>query len=426
MANNKILKKGLVVGIIVCMMIVISGIPITGQVTKNIIIRDSDGINPSFNGNTWRRTFGGADYDSAYDGHQTSDGGYIVVGYTRSFSVGGSDIWLIKVDSNGNMEWDKTFGSPNNESGYAVKQTIDGGYIVTGEISQGTTYPQTHVCLIKTNDKGELQWEKTYFSGVGLDVCQIDDEGYVVVGDFYDNKNLMKVDKDGNEMWNKSIGEKFYLYSIHQTNDGGFIMVGFSCLIKTDSDGMQEWTVTFDSGMVGLDVLQTIDGGYTAVGYEGDYFESTGWMLRTDENGNIIDKKKYIDYKTYYGINSLYQTSDGGYIITGRISLYRPYGLCCLLLAKTDETGKIQWQKRYYGTWDPYDQGWAVQQTTDGGYFVVGSMIRGISYPQRDVWLIKTDANGNAPRDKAISSSLFYRFLERFPLLNLLLQRLRI
>ena len=407
-----------ILGIFICMLLIATTIPVTGQVTKNIIIKDNDVINPSSNGNTWKRTFGGDDRDTAWDGHQTSDGGYIVVGSTQSFGAGYDDIWLIKIDCYGNKEWDKTFGGPGNDWAYAVINAIDGGYIIAGH------HGKHGVWLIKTNDLGELQWEKKYFSGGSLDVCQTDDGGYVVVGNFYDDKNLMKVDKDGNELWNKSVGEDYFPLSFQQTNEGGFIMIGGPYLIKTDSNGEQEWSVTFDSEMEGLDVLQNNDGGYTAVGYKGDWFESTGWMLRTDENGNIIGQKDYCGIKTYYGVNSLYQTNDGGYIITGRIRLDRLYVFpdICLWLAKTDEYGKIQWHKRFCGSYDPYDLGWTVQQTTDGGYFVVGSKYcRPIENHHRDIWLIKTDANGNVARSRATYNSLFLKFFEQFPLLQKLL-----
>jgi hypothetical protein len=134
----------------------------------------------------WDKTFGGSDCDGAYCVEQTSDGGYIVAGYTRSYGAGGDDAWLIKTDFKGNEQWNKTFGDSAWDGAYCVKQTSDGGYIVTGWKGYYVDDPRTNVWLIKTDSEGNREWDKT-FGGSGYDegysVKQTPDGGYIIAGE---------------------------------------------------------------------------------------------------------------------------------------------------------------------------------------------------------------------------------------------------
>jgi len=132
----------------------------------------------------WDKTFGGSSWDEAYSVQQTSDNGYIIAGYTKSFGVGEEDVWLIKINSQGQKQWDKTFGGPNSDYAYSVQQTSDNGYVIAG-YTESFGAGGKDAWLIKTDSQGEKQWHKT-FGALNWDeaysVQQTFDNGYIIAG----------------------------------------------------------------------------------------------------------------------------------------------------------------------------------------------------------------------------------------------------
>ena len=143
-------------------------------------------IKTDSNGNEeWNKTFGGSDKDEGYSVQQTTDGGYVIAGYTSSYGDGyDADIWLIKTDSNGNEEWNKTFGGWYKDGGISGQQTTDQGYIIAG-VTQLCSTCQYDILLIKTDSNGNEEWNKT-FGGSNMDfgssVQQTTDGGYIIAG----------------------------------------------------------------------------------------------------------------------------------------------------------------------------------------------------------------------------------------------------
>jgi uncharacterized protein YuzE len=360
------------------------------------------------------KTYGGTGSEWAFSVRQTSDGGYIVVGTTQSFGAGNWDVFLIKTNAFGNLQWAKTYGGAGNDLAYSVQQTSDGGYIVAG-YTYSFGAGNDDAILIKTDANGNIIWSKTY-GGTSTDgaysVQQTSDGGYIVAGYTYSfgagdrDAFLVKTDANGNLEWAKTYGGTGddRAYSVQQTSDGGYIVTGFTYsfgagltdvfLIKTDANGNIIWAKTYGgaSDDRNLAVRQTSDGGYIVVGRTTS-FGAGNWdifLIKTDANGNIIWAKTYGGANIEAGY-SVQQTSDGGYIVAGETSSFGAGGSDFFLI-KTDANGNIIWAKTYGGTNN--DIGRYVQQMSDSGYIVLGyasSFGAGLT----DAILIKTDANGN-------------------------------
>jgi len=361
-------------------------------------------------GQEW--TFGGTSSDAGNSVQQTTDGGYIITGTTKSFGNGQYDVYLIKTDGNGDSLWTKTFGGTDDDRGYSVQQTTDGGYIITGH-TESFGNGSSDVYLIKTDGSGTAQWSQT-FGGTaddyGYSVQQTTDGGYIITGHTEsfgnDDVYLIKTDGSGIEQWSQTFGGTSgdYGYSVQQSTDGGYIITGTTksfgngqydvYLIKTDGSGTEQWNKTFGGTAddYGYSVQQTTDGGYIITGYTYSIVSANDdvYLIKTDGSGIEQWSQTFGGTSGDYG-NSVQQTTDGGYIITGRTSSFGN-GSSDVYLIKTDGSGTEQWTKTFGGTSGDY--GNSVQQTTDGGYIITG-YTNSFGNGSYNVYLIKTDGSGN-------------------------------
>ncbi len=386
--------------------------PETSFITKNMAVPQLE----------WSKTFGGAAKDEGWSVQQTSDGGYVVVGYKETFGSQGYEVLMIKADSAGNEQWSKTFGGSNTDRGYSVRQTSDGGYIIVGE-TRSYGAGDSDVWLIKTDSDGNQLWYRTFGGSLedyARSVQQTSDGGYVIAGytksygaGKYDVW-LIKTDANGDLQWSRTFGGSSWDYgqSVQQTSDGGYIIAGKTdsygagsndvWLIKTDSSGNEQWNKTFGSSNSedGWSVQQASDGGYIIAGQTLPSGATSwdAWLIKTDSSGNEQWNKTFGGSRSEIA-RSVQQTSDGGYIIAGQTG---SYGLDNdIWLIKTDANGDEQWSRPFGGS--SYDWGYSVQQTSDGGYIISG-VTTSYGAGDYDVWLIKVSNPPNQPSNASPSN----------------------
>jgi len=360
--------------------------------------------------------------DEGYDVKLTKDGGFIIAGMTRSYGPDHYEAgWLIKTDSNGSEEWNQTYGEPgglNIDLSNSVQQTVDGGYIFAGMTqSYSSADKDVEVWLVKTDENGNEEFNKVYGGNRGYSVQQTRDGGYIVCGDgLLSSALLLKTDCDGNESWRRTYwgypGNQAVGYSVNETIDGGFVFTGpiyyegkdtdtDIFLIKTDRNGTEEINITFGKTIryeVGNSVHNTNDGGYIIAGFinnPDDWIKS--WLIKTDENGNMEWNRTFGEKNYDYFGEDVLQCDDGGYILTGYcIYEYIEYSSW---LIKTDSYGNKIWQVTIPYTQKSHKTIYSVDKSTNGGYILAGDITPG---GIGDALLVKI-ASGDAPYNPDIN-----------------------
>ncbi|HAA89563.1 MAG TPA: hypothetical protein DCE07_03145 [Peptococcaceae bacterium] len=312
----------------------------------------------------WEKVFRGNGYSCGYSVQQTVDGGYVVAGDTKSSKGYDHDVYVVKTDDRGKVIWERTFGGDRCDYAWSICQTRDGGYIVAGgtESFGAGIYD---VYLIKLNQEGEKEWERTYGgkgSDCGYAVLQLPDGGYLIAGtteSFGNGSNdvyLIRANENGDRLWEKTYGGpgSDYSWTLRKTLDGGYLLAGEKefCgdneggyhlyLLKTDAGGNVEWEKTYgEKGCnAAYSACQTDDRGYLLVGKKETRGSHRIWVLKVDERGNRVWEK------TYSGSGSeaaydLQPASDGGYIIAGKMESASGSYACLIKLKQ--EPGVPEW-----------------------------------------------------------------------------------
>ena len=361
--------------------------------------------------------FGGNDFDNGNLVKQTNDGGYIIVGESRSTDFGETGVCLLKIDSNGAQEWIHTFGfelSGNTDIGvgHSIIQTNDDGFIITGT----TNYD---LLLLKVSFAGAEEWRfviepndngsSSSRNGVGYSIKQASSGGYIISGSYYhynlgDKAWLLKVDINGNVEWENTFdvqgtdnwSVKNILYDVVNSQDGGYVAIG-----QIDRDNEQEkvWIVKLDeNGAVlwnkdlneyhnnsGYSLVATNDGGYVVgavLGYQ------TG-IIKVDGNGDEIYSYQFNTGEQVEKVCSIEETSDNGFIIFSENTHQRQ-----LNLLKTNTSGQMVWLKQFGDDEVSTEIGGGASQTTDGGFIITGGTTR-FNNGDYDILTIKTDPQGN-------------------------------
>ncbi len=318
------------------------------------------------------------------------------------------DFWITKLNSNGTIEWQKTLGGSFNDAAICIIQTSDGGFVATGETTSDDgdvtgKSPGHSLWVVKLNSVGVLQWQKTYGGTcreTGTSIIQTTDGGYAltgyacskdgdvteihlgpVVGDYW----VVKLSKVGVIEWEKTYGgeQGDEAFSIIQTSDGGYAVAG--------------WTASNGGDVTGNHSLGALD----------------IWIVKLSNSGSIQWKKTYGGTGYDYGY-SIIQTKDGGYAIAGSTNSTdgdvsgSHAGGFDMWVVKTDSKGVIEWQKALGGSGD--DQAHSIIQTSDGGYAVAGYTsstdgdVTGLQ-GGHDMWVVKLSVAGAIVWQKTLGSS---------------------
>ena len=264
------------------------------------------------NGNIqWNRTYGNG---TAFSIIQTIDGGYALLGSGDNFN-------FIKTDSEGNLEWSKFYcDSDVPFHGQSLIQTSDGGYAFTGWTSNSINFPNLD-WTIKTDSTGNIQWNKTYgvMRGMshGNEILQTTDGGYIIAA----NEDISKLDSNGNVQWTKSC---VVASSLLKTNDGGYLISAGNgaTLVKMDLLGNTEWSKSYQYQGARWSFFNSViidsDAGYVAVGVTYPVYDGLAWITKIDDYGNTDNETVF---PPEIGINnnlfSIVEDEDGTYVFSG-------------------------------------------------------------------------------------------------------------
>jgi hypothetical protein len=357
----------------------------------------------------WTRTYGGIADDGAYSIQPTEDGGFIMAGYSESFGQGEGDFYIIRTDAAGDSVWTRTFGGISDEKAYCVQQTPDVGFIIAGYTTTfGGGFSDFYV--VKTNTDGNLDWARTYgpegyWRGgmFGFSIQLANEGGYSIAGSHVNfgpvsgSFFLVRTDDIGDTIWTRSYAGSIYgggARYVQKSSEDGFILSGFSgfygYLLEVRANGDTAWARSYNPGAncVLSSVEPTFDGGFIAVGSTRLVGEENSdvYIIKTDENGNFMWSHIYGGTDNDSG-QSIKQVGDRGYIIAGITHSFGSGGSDVYLL-RTDLNGDTLWTNVYGGSED--DGAYSIQQLGNSHYIVAGyteSHGSGLA----DCWILKIE-----------------------------------
>lgn len=377
---------------------------------SSMVLYASGGDITAYAVSTWAKKIGGPGTDNIFRGIERTADGYVVVGSTNSFGAGGNDAWVVKIDDDGNILSQRTFGGKGGDTARAIEVTPDGGYVVAG-ITHSPTAGGADFWVTKFDGNDNLQWSKSY-GGVKNDLAHaIDvtlDGGYLVAGfttsfgasnkDYF----IVKLDSDGTQEWAKRFGAggEDVIRTVKATSDGKYLVAGFThsfgygdiMVLMLDSDGNLEWQKRY--GGAGFEeaccILEMPDGYIILEQSTSFSMNADAWMFKIDTLGNIIWQKRH-GGGSFDELSSARLTDDGGFITAGETKSFNAV-VEDYWIAKFTADGVLQWAKRYGGS--DVDEAEAVALAPDGSMVAVGTT-RSFGAQGKDIWMLKVDADGN-------------------------------
>jgi len=360
---------------------------------------------------TWEEVIGGRLDDEAHAAVEMRDGGFVLAGHTRSHGVLNRDAWVLRLDGQGKVIWQKVFGGPLTEKIFGIAAVSDGGVVIVGK-TYSVGDGGSDVLVVRFGADGEILWQKTY-GGPHNDgaraILALQEGRLLIVGsqgsEIGDDAWIMALDRDGEMLWNRkhgTVGEDGAV-SVARALDGGFAIAGYSqrpglsrfdtWIIRLTSDGRMLWQRHFPRGIfsAGTGVTPAPDGGFFISGISQTRSPRTSrsWVIRLAPDGNTVWKilSRWDSSNEAWGLDS---TEDGGVIV---VSAAKPEGIgrSSARLVRLSADGDIVWSRLLGGaTWD---RPTAVISTRDGGVLITGYTTgRGSGY--QDVWVVRLNSEG--------------------------------
>lgn len=380
----------------------------------------------------WSHTYGGVDYDIGQSVIPVSTGGYIIAGYTQSFSVNLVDLWLVRIDDAGMLQWHNNYGHAwdgihgeefsGQESAiglFSIVECSEGGFAVGGQTWSNADESINDAWLIRISEDGTPLWNFSYGAENeewANDVIECSDGGFLLVGfyrsaPFYVGQLFMvRVDRNGNQLWNRTHGTevKESAYSLVECGDGGFAVVGYRkqgselpsqgpadiWLLRTDNSGILLWNRSY--GGIGDDqgfsVIECTSGGFAITGYTEIGDDREMLLLRTDDTGTPLWNSCFGGAGVEQGY-SLMEYSQGGFVLAG-FTFGQETGKVDMFIVGTDENGNEQWSRVYGGPED--DFAYSIVECSAANLVIAGST-KSYGAGEEDMWVLKVPPNSPQP-----------------------------
>lgn len=403
----------------------------------------------------WEKTFGGSDADQATHIRNTSDGGFIFLGSSASVdgdltsNRGGDDVWVVKLDAQGAIEWQRSLGGSDEEEACRVEQTHDGGYILLGTslsddgdltVNSG----QRDIWVVKLNASGTLQWQRSLGSNAdeaAVSIAQTPDHQYVVLGTVLYGDELSgernywaaKLNGQGAIVWQKEYGgsSNDVAHALVVTEDDEYILAGtsfsedgdlpttiigdfVSWLVKVNSSGAILWSKCYDGENGGIiSAASPQPNRYTFLATKGPATAPYHWLFTIDKQGAIISDKKHTFPKNHLA-EAIIRTADNGYCMTGTAAALDSSGGLIgynTWLVRFASDGNILWEKKLHDD-SATRFGYSTTEAADGGLLVAGmKLVVKDTVGDIAAWLAKlgssTPSNANEIQRNAIDAVLY-------------------
>jgi hypothetical protein len=382
------------------------------QSLVNYDLRSNSGFSvpvPQGNDAGWNTTFGGLDFEAGFSLVESQDGGIIIAGRTYTYGAGDSDVFLVKTDADGSLLWSHTFGGSRSDMCWSLVECQDGGFALgcrTDSFGAGAW----DMWLIRTNSTGHLQWSQTFGGSShehGMSIVECADHGFALSGSTqsfgggWGDMYVVRTDENGTLLWSKTFGGTDYEsgWRIITCSAGGFAIAGYNYsegpvdrdfwLVRIDDDGNHLWDQYYIPGSAeewAFGLVEADDGGFVLTGETASIGAGLKdiWVVRTDATGNHLWNRTFGGTSNDIG-RWIIKGTYGGYVIGGETESYGA-GQRDAWLIRIDANGNHLWNRTFGDSND--ENCYEVIESRFGGFTFTGQT-NSYGAGDYDLWLVR-------------------------------------